>query len=137
MEFKELITDYSKHVESVNNLSEEQFNNIRDKLNLEKLPIYIKPVSDSDLQPGIKIYVGENNPRNFSEKKTWHIYNITYVRSGVVFYTRDNNKKENYFIIDCTARKWMFPMKVNIGNNSNERIEIVCDCPKVKLISNQ
>lgn len=137
MEFKELIADYSNQAKAVNNLSEEQFNNIKSRFDIRKFPIHIRPVDDSDLQPGIKIYAGENNPRNFLEKKTWHVYNITYVRSGVVFYTRDNNKKENYFIIDCTARRWMFPMKVNIGNNSNERIEIVCDCPKVKLINNQ
>lgn len=134
MEFTELEKDYSAQASSINELSEEKYNAICKCLDFNKMPIFIKPLEDSDFEVGKKIYVGENNPKNIMEKMTWHVYKITYIRSGAVFYTRDNGRKEYYFDMDCLARRWMFPMKINIGNNSMKRINIECKCPLVTTV---
>lgn len=133
MEFKDLIKDYSKTAHNIDILSPEKKERLLECFEMDSFPVIIDPLEDKDFIPGVKIYVKEFNPSLLSPDP-WCIYNITYVRSGVVFYKKENSTKEDYFPIDSIFRKWMFPTKVNIGKVSDKRIHIKCTCPLVQEI---
>lgn len=127
MEYKDSIKDYSNYTNIIKNLSDSQAQILLNHWNRDAFHIPIESLKDSDIVPGIKIYAGESE----GIRMTWHIYKITYIRSGVVFYKRDNSKREQFFTLGCIAQRWMFPTKVYFGNHSGIKMQAYCECPLV------
>lgn len=70
---------------------------------------------------GIKFKKGQNyyqyspvDEEEWGGKKGWHIIYITYVRSGVVFYTVDNNRKEFNFAEDSVFAMSLIPQTLHL-----------------------
>lgn len=70
---------------------------------------------------GIKFKKGQNyyqyspvDEEEWGGKKGWHTIYITYVRSGVVFYTVDNNRKEFNFTEDSIFAMSLIPQTLHL-----------------------
>lgn len=127
MEYRDSIKDYSNYTNIIKNLSDKQTKILLNYWNRDAFPIPIEPLKNIDIVPGIKIYAGENE----GPRMTWHVYKITYIRSGVVFYKRDNSKQEQFFTLGCIAQRWMFPTKIYLGDHDGIKMQVYCDCPLV------
>lgn len=70
---------------------------------------------------GIKFKKGQNyyhyaavDMKDWDVQRGWHIIYITYVRSGVVFYTVDNNRKEFNFAEDSVFALNLIPQTLHL-----------------------
>lgn len=132
MRYKDVIKDYKHVTDSINKLPDEHIRKICDKLDMDSFPVNIEPVSNEDIKVGNRIYAAEYD--NDGGGKSWHIYRITHIRSGIVFFKRDNEKKEDFFDFGCIAREWMFPIKAIIYSTPKAKIAARCKCPLVKIV---
>lgn len=132
MKYKDVVKDYKYVTDAINKCSDEHIHTICEKMNMDSFPINIQSLSDSDLIVGTRIYAGEHHEDESGLR--WHIYRITHIRSGAVFFKRDNEKMERFFALHCIARNWMFPMKAIVYSTSKVKIEPKCECPLVKII---
>lgn len=86
---------------------------------------------DSDIAEGVRFYCGEH----VNGTLEWHIYKVTYIRSGVVFYKRDFSQKEDFFVLGSVSMMWMYPIEVRLHHfPDNSPIHTVCPYTKITHI---